>query len=126
MEWLAAACQDNHRAIVIGSPTTSARLTWGNAIVKSSLPVGGGEWCFLLATGVLERGNGKPLSLFERMIGTMIEAPEKMANGVVPDHRLDEKGASANDIRWSLRKADSVRTAPILLKRRPLTCWSDR
>ena len=66
----------------------------------------------MLATGVLERGNGKPLSLFERMIGTMIEAPEKMANGVVPDHRLDEKGASANDIRWSLRKADSVRTAP--------------
>ncbi len=44
VEWLAAACQDNHRAIVIGSPTRSARLTWGNAIVNSSLPVGGGEW----------------------------------------------------------------------------------
>ncbi len=118
VEWLAAACQDNHRAVVIGAPTRSARLTWGNAIVTSSLPVGGGEWALVLATGVLERGNGKPLSLFERLIGTMIEEPEKMASGVLPDHRLDEKGATAVAIgnRRAEKKAESIRTASAAIR----------
>jgi carboxyl-terminal processing protease len=60
-EWLAAALQDNHRAILVGAPTASASRRGSSAIVRSTLPVGDGAWSITLATGRLERGDGRPL-----------------------------------------------------------------
>ena len=59
-EWLAAALQDNKRAVVIGAPTSSAGINPGNAVVKTLLPLKGGEWSLSLATGVLERAAASP------------------------------------------------------------------
>jgi carboxyl-terminal processing protease len=90
-EWLAAALQDNKRAVVIGAPTLSANVNPGNAVVTSTLPLRGGEWALSLATGILERGNGKPLSLFDRTMPTMIKGAQAKAAGVHPDHLVPER-----------------------------------
>jgi carboxyl-terminal processing protease len=89
-EWLAAALQDNKRAVVIGAPTTSANINPGNAVLKTLIPLSGGRWALSLATGVLERGNGKPLSLFDRSLPTMIKGEQGKVAGVHPDHLMDE------------------------------------
>ena len=65
-EWLAAAIQDNHRGIVVGSPTASARANLGDAVVTSFVRVGNSEWSVSLTTGILERGDGRPVSAFDR------------------------------------------------------------
>ncbi|MGO9465680.1 MAG: S41 family peptidase [Isosphaeraceae bacterium] len=59
-EWLAAALQDNHRAVLVGMPSSSA---WGmpGAGVQSTIPVGDSAWSITLTTGRLERGDGRPL-----------------------------------------------------------------
>jgi carboxyl-terminal processing protease len=59
-EWLAAALQDNHRAVLVGAPTSSARGAPGVG-VRSTIPVGDGAWSLSLTTGRLERGDGRPL-----------------------------------------------------------------
>jgi carboxyl-terminal processing protease len=89
-ELLVAALQDNSRAVLIGAPTYSASVNPGNVVVKTSLPLNGGEWSLSVATGVLERGSGKPLSLFERSIPAMIRGAQGEAAGVHPDHIVDE------------------------------------
>ena len=60
VEWLAAALQDNHRAVLVGMPSSSA-LGVPGAVVQSSVPVGDGAWSITLTTGRLERGDGRPL-----------------------------------------------------------------
>jgi carboxyl-terminal processing protease len=74
-EWLAAALQDNHRAIVVGHPRAglvqtapgffqnveSVRIA-RNAGVTSVVPVGDGTWSLELTTGRLARGDGRPLA----------------------------------------------------------------
>jgi carboxyl-terminal processing protease len=90
-EWLAAALQDNKRAVVIGAPTSSANINPGNAVVTSTVPLRGGDWALSLATGILERGNGKPLSLFDRSMPTMIKGAQAKAAGVHPDHVVPER-----------------------------------
>jgi carboxyl-terminal processing protease len=79
-EWLAAALQDNHRAIVVGPP--KARVAPGprsprprpgpgpgpalmiarEANVRSVVPVGDGAWSIEMTTGRLARGDGRPLA----------------------------------------------------------------
>jgi hypothetical protein len=61
-EWLAAALQDNHRAVLVGLPSASALGMLG-AGVQSTIPVGDGAWSIVLTTGRLERGDGRPLGL---------------------------------------------------------------
>jgi C-terminal processing protease CtpA/Prc len=88
-EWLAAALQDNKRAVVIGTPTMSANINPGNAVLKTLIPLNGGRWSLSLATGVLERGNGKALSLFDRSLPTRIKAEQGKVAGVHPDHLVE-------------------------------------
>jgi carboxyl-terminal processing protease len=111
-EWLAAALQDNKRAVVIGASTLSANINPGNAVVKTLLPLKGGAWSLSLATGVLERGNGRPLSLFDRSLLTMIKGPQAKYAGVHPDHLVDGtlQGRS-NGMRFS-EAPERVRTSP--------------
>jgi carboxyl-terminal processing protease len=61
-EWLAAALQDNHRAIVVGMPSASSTGKPG-AGVKSTFPLGDGSYSITLITGQLERGDGRSLAL---------------------------------------------------------------
>jgi carboxyl-terminal processing protease len=79
-EWLAAALQDNHRAIVVGQPRAHARPVQGprgpepgpgpgmalriarDASVSSVVPVGDGTWSLEMTTGRLARGDGRPLA----------------------------------------------------------------
>jgi len=59
-EWLAAALQDNHRAVLVGVPSASAMNMPGGSI-QSTIPVGDGAWSIIVTTGRLEHGDGRPL-----------------------------------------------------------------
>jgi carboxyl-terminal processing protease len=91
-EWLAAAIQDNQRGVVIGSPTSSARLNPGYSFVTSLVRVGNSDWSVSLATGILERGDGRPISAFDRSMPTVIREPMSKTNGVHPDHSVPQPG----------------------------------
>ena len=101
-EWLAAALQDNRRAVIVGSPTGGARRvipTNGDAVelsadVRSRVPVGDGSWSIELTTGRLERGDGRLLSrpadgataVMGQRIMRRRDILEKAKMGVQPDH----------------------------------------
>jgi carboxyl-terminal processing protease len=87
-EWLAAAIQDNKRGVVVGIPTGSAWVDPGRGIVTSAFRIGTGEWSVSLTTGILERGNGKPLSSFDRSISTAMRDSPSRTFGVRPDHLM--------------------------------------
>ncbi len=104
-EWVAAALQDNHRAVLVGWPTQGTprssppgRLAVNGmpgdrfrplaATVRTTIPVGDGRWAISLLTGYLERGDGRPLV---DPGTTTLDAPsreEKAQGGVQPDHPL--------------------------------------
>jgi carboxyl-terminal processing protease len=96
-EWLAAALQDNRRAIVIGSPTQSARVNPGAGSVSSVIPLDG-EWSVSLDTGILERGNGQPLSFFDQQRPTLIRSSERSRGGVHPDIALPDATPVARNV----------------------------
>ncbi len=97
-EWLAAALQDNHRAMIIGTPTASAfpRAEAGTADVSSTIPIGDGSWSLLLTTGELERGDGRSIApppgkgpvhgRIERVLPP--GSPDVIRWGVKPDHLI--------------------------------------
>lgn len=55
MEWIAAALQDSDRATLIGWQTA------GDAFISEPVEVPGTAWVLRLATGLLQRGDGRPL-----------------------------------------------------------------
>ncbi len=118
-EWLAAALQDNRRAKIVGTPTSSALINPGYGVVTSLVPVSGGKWSVSLATGTLERGNGSPLSLFDRAIPTLIKPPANAAVGVHPDHRLAENVPNPNGSAVQWNQAQKMRNSPDPAQRNP-------
>ena len=67
-EWFAAALQDNHRAVLVGTATQRGSVQprpfpsfAGTAVLRTSVPVGNGAWYLSLITARLERGDGHPL-----------------------------------------------------------------
>jgi len=110
-EWLAAALQDNHRAVIIGTHTSSYHTAVGfggtrgtpafpDTVERSTIAIGDGSWSIELLTGRLERGDGRPLS------GDTLSSPEEPRRfalhsakadeikfGVIPDHVIG--GAAA-------------------------------
>jgi carboxyl-terminal processing protease len=82
-EWLAAALQDNKRAVLVGQSTPARGVTF------SSVPTSDGG-AVTLATGVLERGDGttlaKPGSFRPR--GPTAQTRD---GGVKPDHALPDR-----------------------------------
>lgn len=91
-EWLAAALQDNGRATFFGSQTS------GYAMIQTTFPLGETGWSLALATGLLERGNGRRLDL-----------PTK--RGVSPDQQegASETRALATEV---YKRSSDVRTPP--------------
>jgi carboxyl-terminal processing protease len=99
-EWLAAALQDNHRATLVGAPTWSSLYTIRagaeqSANVRSMVTIGDGSWSVELATGRLERSDGRPISDESRVIeqtdGPRAQRPVdpgKLQSGVKPDHMV--------------------------------------
>jgi carboxyl-terminal processing protease len=99
-EWLAAALQDNRRAVVVGAPTMSAHANPGHAILKSSIPVGDGSWSVTLMTGYLLRGDGRPISRGSwdapggdpDIAGSLVNAVERETKrGIRPDYLVGER-----------------------------------
>ena len=89
-EWLAAAIQDTKRGIVIGSRTRSARVDPGEGIVSSAFRIGQSDWSVSLTTGVLERGDGRPLSSFDRPTSRVMGESESKNFGVHPDYPIGD------------------------------------
>jgi carboxyl-terminal processing protease len=107
-EWLAAALQDNHRAVLVGTPTSSARGMPGVG-VQSTIPVGDGAWSLILTTGRLERGDGRPLeneAIRPRMMNMSPVAAEPDAEEVasVAKQRIATRAVAAKE---SMPKAGS-------------------
>ena len=102
-EWLAAALQDNHRAILVGSPTAGASGR-STTDVRSHVTVGDGTWSINLVTGYLLRGDGHPLSdvssgppgINSGLNRRLNYVEEKKKGGVQPDHPFSAKGVAPN------------------------------
>jgi len=107
-EWLAAALQDNRRAILVGAPTFSATYTFragagSRADLRSMVTIGDGSWSIELATGRLERGDGRPISdeavvneAGDRVSLRRPPDPDKIKTGVKPDHMVGGNGTDAS------------------------------
>lgn len=54
--WLCEALKDNERATILGEPNLPR-----DATVSEAVPLPGGDWSVKMATGRLERGDGRPL-----------------------------------------------------------------
>jgi carboxyl-terminal processing protease len=106
-EWLAAALQDNHRAIIVGAPTFSAvNITRSGATgrrieeMRSRVLLSNGAGAIELTTSRLERGDGRPISGQSSASGTELPVSrsrpmdlDKVTTGVKPDHMV---GGNAN------------------------------
>jgi carboxyl-terminal processing protease len=84
-EWIAAALQDNERAVIVGQSTP------GDGYIHESLALPGGDGV-VLRTGILQRASGKPLVNSDALRQPAIpglgasELPDETATqGVVPD-----------------------------------------
>jgi carboxyl-terminal processing protease len=104
-EWLAAALQDNHRAVIVGSRTKSGQPSPramqvvnfpGPAEIRSTIPLDDGRSFVSLITGRFERGDGRPLvTPFSRpgtaanaLTGTARQADARDEAGVEPDYPI--------------------------------------
>jgi carboxyl-terminal processing protease len=108
-EWLAAALQDAQRAKIVGELTAGHGFTMTSVL----LPEGGGA--IMLATGLLERANGKPLrgERVTRVNGPDFQSPPETWGGVRPDRPIPND--PARDPRSEdpmIRAAVSVLTPP--------------
>ena len=104
-EWIAAALQDNHRAMIVGSPTFGAMIANQGrnsrpSDVTSRVAVGDGSWSIELITGYLERGDGRRLSRDASAARASnllplrrITDPNEITTGVKPDHPFAMPGA---------------------------------
>jgi hypothetical protein len=82
--WLCAGLQDNHRATILGE--SALRPGPDGALVRSVVPVPGGEWFLRMATGLLERGDGRPLAAVDSktLIGRAGLAVQDAVNPIDP------------------------------------------
>jgi carboxyl-terminal processing protease len=101
-EWIAAALQDTHRATIVGWPSRGAHRAATalglrmesegpglyEATVKSAVSVGDGRWSVSMATGYLERGDGRPLADRDGTMSAASPGREPPKGGVQPDRVL--------------------------------------
>jgi carboxyl-terminal processing protease len=107
-EWLAAALQDNHRAVLVGTATQSGWVQPrqlpsfpGTAVLRSLVPLGDRTWYLSLITARLEHGDGHslaaspaPLNPLAILLRRSPERNERLANGgVKPDYPVSPRNA---------------------------------
>jgi carboxyl-terminal processing protease len=102
-EFLAAALQDNHRAVVVGERTRGAAFM----TAPVDLPAGLGQ--VMLRSGVLSRGDGRPLQRFTEPHAGEIEPEAPAANSRKGPHELSADQAAAD---WGVRPDRTVAFAP--------------
>jgi carboxyl-terminal processing protease len=97
-EFLAAALQDNHRAILVGERTA------GDAYVRTAVELSDGMGAIVLRTGVMERGDGRAL----------------VRPGRADDRRGPDAAAPPADPRadWGVQPDEAV-----AMDREQLTAW---
>jgi C-terminal peptidase prc len=111
-EWLAAALQDNHRAVLVGEPTR------GDSAARTFVPVAGGDWAIEMVTQTLERGDGRSIGSLQAVPpgGRMVWATPRLMGGrveqggVKPDH-----ATPAGDVKV-VPGRPGVRPAPVMDK----------
>ena len=111
-EWLAAALEDNRRAVLVDTPTSSTRGNPGYGVVTSLIPVSSSEWSVSLATGILERGNGKPVSHFDQIIPTLVKRARKVVDGARRDGLIAKNEGGPISGATNLRTAEKARNSP--------------
>lgn len=97
---LAAALQDQRRAIVVGEPTGPGMF------VNAFLPVPGRREMLRLAIGAMERGDGTPLVGFDDQRPAQLQMPvanegetaTKRPGFVLPDHIVGGSGQPGSDL----------------------------
>jgi C-terminal peptidase prc len=106
-EWIVAALQDNHRAMIVGRPTFSAMNATQGGItrrsdVTSRVTLGDGSGAIELPTGRLEHGDGRRISGDQGNARAAAPVsspkgtnPDEVAFGVKPDHGVGQTGAGA-------------------------------
>jgi len=119
-EWLAAALQDNHRAVLVGTATQSGWVQPGqlpsfpgSAVLRSSVPVGDGAWYLSLITLRLEHGDGRPLAASPAPLNPVAiplrRSPERNGReangGVKPDYLVSPRNARPDGQRQTRRGA---------------------
>jgi len=82
-EWLAAALQDHGRALVVGSPTSG--YAGG---VQTTMPVGDGSSTIRLTTGLLERGDGRPIGVLTGQFQVMAVQPSRGSHDATKSENL--------------------------------------
>jgi carboxyl-terminal processing protease len=91
-EWLAAALQDNHRALIIGEPTS------GIAYEETGVPLADRKSVLVLPTALLERGDGRPLYRPTKHSGSL----EILVPRVVEPHAAGEKNDERRQQLWGV------------------------
>lgn len=92
-EWLAAALQDNHRAVIVGAQTGAVFGRTGELLdgVETAVPVADSTWFVEMPTGRLERADGRPLASPPVPMGPTTRrrqgyiGNERREGGVTPD-----------------------------------------
>ena len=117
-EWLAAALQDNHRAVLVGTATQSGWIQPRqlpnfpeSAVLRSSVPVGDGAWYLSLITARLERGDGRALAASPAPLNPLAiplrRVPERNGReangGVKPDHLVSPRNTRPEGQRQNRR-----------------------
>jgi carboxyl-terminal processing protease len=125
-EWLVAALQDNRRAVIVGSPTAGRGTE-----VRSAVPLPGGEWSVLMATGRLERGDGRALTQpvpaaarVDRVALPRLKGSPSRKGGITPDHLVgnppDRSGRLGERPRPDAGESPDLANHPVVAKARQL------
>jgi C-terminal peptidase prc len=100
--WLCDALEDNHRATIVGEPIIPREPNYHETV---ALP--GGEWSVRMATGRLERGDGRPI---EHRPARAFAA--RVPAGMAPGARIAAKPDEApREVAELTRKLDDLNAA---------------
>lgn len=123
-EWVAAALQDNKRAVIVGSPTA------GIGFVNEPVVITNSDDALVLATAIMERADGRPIqrAVPQRQTNALPRAqpntpfptgaPPKLLGGVEPDELVESQQAQLARPGQPVPRGDALKTAIKILTKR--------